>query len=42
MASSAVSAMPPMHEEVHAEADGQWEQKRQGAEDVGAMFDPEE
>jgi len=34
--------MSSMHEEVHAEADGQWEQERQGAEDMGAMFDPEE
>jgi hypothetical protein len=41
MTTSAVSAVAPVHEEVHAEADGQWEQKRQGAEDMGAMFDPE-
>ena len=41
MASSAVTAMAPVHEEVHAEADGQWEQKWQGAKDMRAVFDPE-
>jgi hypothetical protein len=33
--------MAPVHEEVHAEAGGQEEQKRQGAEDMGAMLRPE-
>jgi hypothetical protein len=36
-----MSAMAPVHEEVHAEAGGQEEQKRQGAEDMGAMLGPE-
>jgi hypothetical protein len=41
MATSATTAVAPVHEEVHAEADGQWQHKRQGAEDMGAMFDPQ-
>lgn len=41
MASSAVSAMPPMHEDVHSEANGQRKQERQGAKNMDAVVDPE-
>jgi hypothetical protein len=34
--------MAPVHEEVHAEADHQRQQERQGSEHMGPVLDPDQ